>query len=121
MDTSYHKVETGAETEALKLMREASLPSYIVNCFLAAGYAVIGDMDVTDSPGNTIKVVGIQNTLMIHYIAAVVVHGLVDPKRRDMKCKIPPGHRQKMKKFRQCHARMHARTHAHTHAHWTRK
>ena len=47
----------GDKVDAVSLMKE-SLPEYVVNCFLAAGYdvtEVIAAMDVSENPGNSIE------------------------------------------------------------------
>ena len=45
------------KVDAVSLMKD-SLPEYVVNCFLAAGYdvtEVIAAMDVSENPGNSIE------------------------------------------------------------------
>ena len=46
---------SGDKVDAVSLMKD-SLPEYVVNCFLAAGYDVtdvIAAMDVSENPGNS--------------------------------------------------------------------
>lgn len=71
-----------------------SLPAYIVNCFVAAGYdtlAVIADMDVTDSPGNSIEIIE-------DFINREFPNNQLYS-RNGSKCNFPPGHRQRIKMF----------------------
>ena len=45
------------KVDAVSLMKD-SLPEYVVNCFLAAGYdvtEVIAAMDISENPGNSIE------------------------------------------------------------------
>ena len=47
------------KVDAIALMK-ATLPEYVVNCFLAAGYdefEVITSMDVSSNPGNSIELI----------------------------------------------------------------
>ena len=47
-------------TKVAVLFIRKNLPEYIVNCFLAAGsdtLPIIAEMDVSDEPGNSLKVI----------------------------------------------------------------
>ena len=57
----------GGKIDAVSLMKD-SLPEYVVNCFLAAGYdvtEVIVAMDVSENPGNSIE--SIENYISDRY------------------------------------------------------
>ena len=93
--------ETDPEkVDVLSLMR-ATLPNYVVNCFLAAGYdvsEVITSMDVSDNPGNSIE-------LIERYISERYPN---DPRycnnpdsdvRSGRSFQFPPGHRIRIRNF----------------------
>ena len=82
-------------TEAAIMLMKRNLPTYICNSFVAAGFdtlSVIAEMDVSDSPGNSLQV--IENFISKEYPN--------DPRfyRSNMTCTFfPPGHRQRIARF----------------------
>ena len=77
------------------MLMKRNLPTYICNSFVAAGFdtlSVIAEMDVSDSPGNSLQV--IENFISKEYPN--------DPRfyRSNMTCTFfPPGHRQRIASF----------------------
>ena len=91
----------GDKVDAVSLMKD-SLPEYVVNCFLAAGYdvtEVIVAMEISENTGNSIK--SIENYISERY--------LKDPRYSnnpdcDITCtfklfEFPPGHKTRIRNF----------------------
>ena len=69
-----------------------NLPLYVVNCFLAAGYEVIADMNIVNKPGNSLETIE-------HYINEQYPGDLSFTHMCGKICKFPPGHRSRIAKF----------------------
>ena len=80
--------------DLLKKMK-SYLPSYITNCFLAAGFdsaEVIASMDLSTKPGNSLYV-------MENYINGQFPGDEKYTHMGSKQCKFPPGHKIRIEKF----------------------